>query len=124
MTAGREFPTAAAFYQPLFDQVVTAGNPAAARDRRQAWTLLKLAVTTQGNLTEVPWSTFSITEAAALERDLTACPVQISSNPSTTACHGNIHGKLPKKVVVPDGQTLAAKPAAEQFTSRHTSSFL
>lgn len=115
VTAGREFATAAAFYQPLFDQVITAANPAAARDGRAAWTLLKFAVAKQGHLTEVPWSTFSATEAATLERDLAACPVQVSDNTATTACHGNAHQKLPKKVVVPGGGLLAHKPEAEQF---------
>lgn len=115
VTAGREFATPAAFYQPLFDQVVSAGHPAARTDGRPAWTLLKIAVTKEGNVTEVPWSTFSTTEAAVLERDLTACAVQISGNSKTTACHGNVHQKLPKKIVVPGGGLLADEPQDEQF---------
>ena len=115
VTAGREFATADLFYQPLFDQVVTTGTAAGAVDKRPAWTLLKAAVEKQGNVTEVPWTTFSATEATKLEGDLAACPVQVSDNPRTTACHGNVHGKLPKKVVVPGGGLLSDKPQHEQF---------
>jgi hypothetical protein len=115
VTVGRVFATADAFYQPLFDQVVSAGHTAGTTDGRPAWTLLKLAVEKQGNLTEVPWSTFSGTEATQLESDLAACPVQVSDNSKTTACHGNVHGKLPKKVVVPGGGLLADKPQHEQY---------
>src|SRR5205085_10487951 len=42
--------------------------------------------------------------------ELTQCEVQVSSNPKTTACHGNDHQKLPKKVI-PD---LAAKAPSVQ----------
>lgn len=113
----RTFASADAFYQTLFDRVVTQGQPTQATTGDR-WKHLKSAVEKAGSLTEVAWAAFSAAEAALLAAELMACEVQVSSNPSTTACHGNTHHKLPKKVAAHDQAgdpaALADLPPAEQ----------
>ena len=112
--ANRTFATADVFYQALFDRVITQGKPPQGTTGNR-WNHLKNAVQQGGSLTEVSWAAFSAPLAATLEADLMNCRVQTSSNPNTTACHGNAHHKLPKKVVAPNESGLLADlPAAQQ----------
>jgi hypothetical protein len=124
-TAGtpRTFTTADLFYQPLFDQFITQGTAVVPVSASGRWSRLSFDVK-QGVVKEVPWASFGalpgapagVTEGTALEADLAACEVQVSSNPRTTACHGNVNGLLPKKVTVPGGALLASLPKAQQPT--------
>jgi hypothetical protein len=111
---GRTFETDNDFYEAVFTEVVTAGA-APTGTTGNAWSALKAAVKKPGPLFELPWATFAGAVGQALEAELTRCGVQRSSNPATTACHGNTHNKLPKKVVVPGGKTLASLPPNQQY---------
>ncbi len=110
---GREFNDDTAFYTAVARSLV----PAAAQvqtDDRGRWGILEEAVKTQGNVTAVPWTTFNAKEAPLLEDELLACTVQLSGNDKTSACHGNTHGKLPTRVVVPGGKALDQIPKSQQ----------
>jgi hypothetical protein len=78
------------------------------------WGTLAHAVTVNGNITEVDWTSFEVNAAQALEDELCRCPVQIASNGTTTAYHGNAHKKLPKPVVVPENRPLHEVPKDQQ----------
>jgi hypothetical protein len=117
----RTFTTPTAFYQALVLQL-TAQSQTTTQDQAPAqgqwtkppalWDKLKAAVDTPGDVTEIPWSSFSQDESTALATELMRCEVQISGNAKTTACHANLHEKLPKKVE--NAKTLADLPASEQ----------
>jgi hypothetical protein len=106
-TANREFANANDFYKPLFDSFT---QPMAAEavepSNRDRWSTLAKAVKKSGQVTEVPWASLGQTEGETLSAELQDCPVQRSGNTRTTACHGNTHQKLPKKVTVPNGKSL------------------
>jgi hypothetical protein len=112
-TPARAFATADLFYQAVFDHVLTQGKAGVASDANR-WAKLKAGVKTAGNVTEVPWANFGAVEGPLLDTDLSACGVQISGNTGTTACHGNTHHKLPKKVNVPGGQELSSLLPSQQ----------
>ena len=106
VTVGRTWTDTSKLYQAAIDQFLT--QPSAAPVSATApWARLAFAVRREdaNGLVEMPWASFGA-GAAALEAELKACKVQISSNPDTTACHGNSHGKLPKKVITPTGVPL------------------
>ncbi|WP_028067648.1 hypothetical protein [Solirubrobacter soli] len=88
----REFDSDLELYQAIAKTLAAAAAP---RDENR-WTILGQAVKKKGDVTTVKWATFSAPEAQALEAELSACTIQLSSNPDTTAAHGNSHGKLPK----------------------------
>jgi hypothetical protein len=115
VTENRTFANATALYQPLFAQVL---GPTPDQDvkpsGRDAWSTLFKAVKQSGQVTEVPWTSMKPEDAAGLRDELLACPIQRSSNTRTTACHGNTHHKLPKRVTVPGGRALDELPAHEQ----------
>ena len=77
---------------------------------------LKAALDTPGDVTEIPWSSFSQDESTALATELMRCEVQISGNAKTTACHANLHEKLPKKV---ENAKDAGRPAGQRTTRSH-----
>jgi hypothetical protein len=112
-TPARSFATADALYQAVFDHVISTGKPGVASNANR-WNKLKAGVETEGKVTEVPWASFGAVEGPALDADLAACGVQISGNTGTTACHGNTHHKLPKKINVPGGGLLSALPPNQQ----------
>jgi hypothetical protein len=111
-TANRKFATPEALYTAACNAIVTAGGAPTRVGAR--WGALKAAVDKPGNITDLPWASFSAGEAAALESELAACKVQLSGNPDTTACHANAHGKLPKKVSGPNGENVADLPKKQQ----------
>jgi hypothetical protein len=110
---GREFTDDTAFYRAVARSLIPASAQVQADDRGR-WGILEEAVKTDGNVTAVPWTTFNAKEAPLLEAELLDCTVQISSNDRTSACHGNNHGKLPTKVVVPGGKSLDQLPKSQQ----------
>ena len=73
---------------------------------------LKDALDTPGDVTAIPWSSFSQDASTALATELMRCEVQISDNAKTTACHANLHEKLPKEVE--NEKDVADLPASEQ----------
>jgi hypothetical protein len=89
----REFTDADLFYRAVAKTLAVAAAPS----EDQRWTVLGKAAKKSGKVTEVKWSTFNTVEAPQLLAELQACTIQLSSNPDTTAAHGNAHGKLPKK---------------------------
>ena len=109
---GREFLTVDAFYEAVFNEVITRGA-AATTTAGKAWPALKVAVNKPDGFVELPWATFAGVVGTDLEAELSACDVQRSNNSGTTACHANKHNKLPKKIV--DAERLAALPANQQW---------
>lgn len=114
VTVNRTWTHASKLYQAAIDQFLTQGG-AGTVSATAPWTRLAFAVRREdaNGLVEMPWASFG-TGTAALEAELKKCKVQISSNPRTTACHGNSHGKLPKKVVAPGGVPLAELEISQQ----------
>lgn len=112
-TAGREFESDAAFYQAVADTIAPRPTATVAQNRGR-WDILKEAVETDGNVTEVPWAVFSATEGPLLEAELLKCPVQVAGSGRSTACHGNKHGKLPKAVPQVRGKPLDELDPSEQ----------
>jgi hypothetical protein len=108
------FASADDFYRKLFNHVVIRGTAAVAPTNYGCWKVLGDAVAAEGNLTEVKWSNLNATEAGKLLNELQQCQVQISGNVSTTACHANAHGKLPKRVAGPNGELVSDLPARDQ----------
>jgi hypothetical protein len=106
VTAGRTWTDASKLYQAAIDQVIEQGGAAAA-STTAPWARLAFAVAREdaNGMVEMPWASFGA-GGAALEDELKKCNVQISSNPDTTACHGNSHNRLPKKVITPTGVPL------------------
>lgn len=114
VTIGRTWTDTSKLYQAAIDQFLT--QPGAAPVSATApWARLAFAVHREdaNGLVEMPWASFGA-GAAALEAELKACEVQVSSNPDTTACHGNSHGKLPKRVITPTGGPLDEVEIKEQ----------
>ena len=62
------------------------------------WAVLGRAAKKSGKVTPVQWSKFNSVEQRELLKELTACVIQVSSNPDSSACHLNKHGKLPTAV--------------------------
>lgn len=118
VTVGRTWTDARKLYQAAIDQYLTQPS-AAVVSTAAPWARLAHAVKREdaNGLVEMPWASFG-THAPALEAELKACNVQVSSNPDTTACHGNSHGKLPKKVITPTGVPLDEVEIKEQ--PKHT----
>jgi hypothetical protein len=108
------FASADDFYRRLFNHVVRRGTAPAAPTNASAWNVLGDAVTRDGQVTEVKWSNFNPAVAGNLQTELENCKVQLSSNPATTACHANAHGKLPKKVAGPNGELVSELKPSEQ----------
>jgi hypothetical protein len=102
------------FYRKIFGRLVHAGTAPDAPTNYPAWTVLKNAVDTEGNVTEVKWSNFNPVQAGLLLQELSACNVQRSDNENTTAFHGNAHGKLPKQVAGPNGELVSTLPKTDQ----------
>lgn len=114
VNVNRTWTDTSKLYQAAIDQFLT--QPSAAPVSSAApWARLAYAVRREdaNGLVEMPWAAFG-TGATALEAELKNCNVQVSSNPATTACHGNSHGKLPKKVITPTGVPLDAVAIKEQ----------
>lgn len=117
VTDGEErapFATAEHLYRKIFGRLVHAGTAPDAPTNYPAWTVLKNAVETEGQVTEVKWANFNTQEGTKLLDELMNCNVQRSGNAETTAFHGNAHGKLPKRVAGPNGEVLAEMPKADQ----------
>ena len=115
-TTARTWTETSQLYQAAIDQVLTKAS-AATVSSSAPWARLAFAVKREdaNGLVEMPWASFGDGEAAtALEEELKKCNVQISSNPDTTACHGNSHNKLPKKVITPTGVALDKLPKDQQ----------
>ena len=144
---GRTFATTEAFYQAVFDQVsapAQTGRQDKLEEKGQGrqktktpkqskpnadpaiavWDKIVAATEIEGTVTLLPWSSFSTDEGAALGAELLKCSVQVSSNPRTTACHGNDHKKLPKQVVVENFTKLSEVPTHEQPTHTDYIEFL
>ena len=121
---GRTFETDAAFWQAVANKV-TPRAAATGPARRPRWDILKDAVETDGTVTDVPWRTFMPEEQTALLTELEACPVQVASGGGTsTACHGNKHGKLPKRVPQVNGKDLDQLPPSQQVDNTPYFEFL
>ncbi len=121
-TSGREFASDVAFYQAVADSIARQSAAAVVpADDRQRWDILKEAVITNGKVTEVPWTTFNAKEAPLLLAELLGCPVQVAGSGTSTACHSNQHGKLPKRVPKINGKALDTLPKGEQ--ANHTPYF-
>ncbi len=139
---GRTFADADVFYRTVFSQVTASaqtgrqeepGEKAKGRNKTKApkqdkpgedpavavWDKIVAATEVEGNVTELPWSSFTTDEAGVLGPELLKCGVQISSNAKTTACHGNDHKKLPKQVNVSGFKELREVPSHQQ--PAHTS---
>ena len=115
VTDRREFATDVAFYQAVAASLAPPTTPGSAPVDDRRWAILGRAAKKSGKVTKVPWSTFNSVEAPLLLEELLASTVQVAANAGrSTACHGNVHGKLPKKVGPFGQKTLDQLTAAEQ----------
>ena len=114
VTDNRTWTDASKLYQAAINQCLTKASVVTA-STAAPWARLAHAVKREDSngLVELPWESFGA-GAAALGDELKKCNVQISSNDRTTACHGNSHNKLPKKVITPGNVPLATLEKKEQ----------
>lgn len=89
-----EFASDEEFYRAVAKPLAESAGPV--DDDR--WALLGRAAKKNGKVTPVQWSKFNPVEQGKLLNELMDCVIQVSSNPDSSACHLNKHGKLPTKV--------------------------